>query len=199
MRHPNAPAAARPPRRRGFNLVELLIALAISAALLTATMVALNASFTAYQTTTEVASTHTVGRLAMHRMLTLIRTGSEFEPRPLTPAQAIIQSDYIDFRMPDGSVLALEWVDSDNALYAVVGGYGGTRYTLLEGVEQPLDPDGDPIPPFTLEYQLGHELYRATIDLTIRPDDNQAVEIDGDNAEFIRLVASAMPRNSAYE
>ena len=46
-----------PSRRRGFNLVELLLALVISAALLTATMVALNASFMAYQATTEVAST----------------------------------------------------------------------------------------------------------------------------------------------
>ena len=53
-------------RRRGFNLVELLIALAISATLLTATMLALAASFMAYQSTTEVASTHTLSRPTLH-------------------------------------------------------------------------------------------------------------------------------------
>ena len=40
-------------RRRGFNLVEVLIAMAITAALLTATLVALDASIRAYQSTTE--------------------------------------------------------------------------------------------------------------------------------------------------
>jgi len=65
----------RPRRRRGFNLIEMLIALAITAALLSATMVALDASFMAYQTTTEVASTHTISRLVMLRLMTLIRTG----------------------------------------------------------------------------------------------------------------------------
>ena len=64
--------------RWGFNLVEMLIALVITAALLTATMVALDASFMAYQATTEEASTHTISRLIMNRMLTLIRTGQEF-------------------------------------------------------------------------------------------------------------------------
>ena len=50
----------RPHRaRRGFNLLEMLIALALTAALMAATMVALDASFMAYQTTTELASTHT--------------------------------------------------------------------------------------------------------------------------------------------
>jgi hypothetical protein len=53
----------------------MLIAMAITSALLSATMVALDASFMAYQSTTEVASTHTVSRLAMLRMMTLIRTG----------------------------------------------------------------------------------------------------------------------------
>ena len=77
--------------RRGFNLVELLIALAISAALLTATMVALNASFTAYQMTTEVASTHTIGRLTIERMQALIRTGTDFGPFPVNPRHTIFK------------------------------------------------------------------------------------------------------------
>ncbi|MBT8486460.1 MAG: prepilin-type N-terminal cleavage/methylation domain-containing protein [Phycisphaerales bacterium] len=188
-----------PRRRRGFNLVELLIALAISAALLSATMVALDASFMAYQATTEVASTHTIGRLAMHRILTLIRTGTEFAPLPVDPRDSIVESDFIDFRMPDNSILSIEWDEDDEALYVVVGGAGGPRHLLLEGVIRQLDGGGDPVSPFTLEYELGFTLFRATIDLAIVPDDNMSVELDGDNQEVIRLVATAMPRESAFD
>jgi len=185
--------------RRGFNLVELLMALAISAALLAATMMALAASFDAYQRTTEVASTHTISRLAIHRMLTLVRTGTDFRPLPADPRDRIVQSNFIDFELSDGTIMSFEWDDADEALYVVVGGAGGPRYLLIEGVVEQLDEDGDPIPPFTLEYENGFTLHRATIDLAIVPDDNLDVELDGENSEVIRLVASAMPRSVAYE
>ena len=37
------------------------------------------------------------------------------------------------------------------------------------------------------------------MDITIVPDDNMSVELDGDNQQQIRLVASAMPRIEAYQ
>src|SRR5688572_33145748 len=83
--------------RRGFNLVELLIALAITSALLTAVLVALNASFMAYQATTEVASTHTIGRLTVHRVLAMIRTGTKFEPNPDNPVDTVFKSPWMSF------------------------------------------------------------------------------------------------------
>jgi prepilin-type N-terminal cleavage/methylation domain-containing protein len=191
------PGPRRRPARRGFNLVEMLIALAITAALLTATMVALDASFMAYQATTEVASTHTIGRLTMHRILALIRTGIEFAPAPADPRDSIRESDYLDIRMPDGAVISIEWREEEEALYVVVNGESAL---LLEGVVAQSDPDtGDQIPPFTLEYELGNILHRATVDLAIVPDDNMSVEMDGENQEIIRLVASAMPRMAAFQ
>lgn len=181
---------------RGFNLVEMLLALGITAVLLTATMVALDASFRAYQTTTEVASTHTIGRLAMNRMLALIRTSTEFGPFPLSPKDTFVDSDFIQFRTmePDGNpgkVMELSYSDTDNALYVIVdpGEAEEESYLLLEGVTDCS---------FTLEYELGRKLHRATIDLTIQPDDNMDVDLDGDNQQVIRLVASAMPRVEAY-
>lgn len=188
--------------RRGFNLVELLIALSISAALLAATMVALDASFRAYQSTTEVASTHSVARLAMHRMQALIRTGQEFGPFPADPTISVIESDFIEFVTSNDRIMAIEFVADDQALYIVLdpGEVGEERYVLIEGVIPVPDPD-DPdehLPPFTLEYELGHKLYRATIDLTVVPDDNMSVEMDGHSADQLRLVASAMPRSVAY-
>lgn len=214
LRCPHRPAARFAGRsmRRGFNLVELLMALAIAAALLTATMVALNASFTAYQATTEVASTHTIGRLAMSRMLTLIRTGSEFGPRPALPTQSVVFSDFIEFRMPNGEIMTIVWREEPGswdgmnfslgeALYVIVPDSNGvaTPYVLLEGVKAAYDEDNQRIAPFTLEYEKGYKLYRATIDLTLQPDDNMNVNLDGDNSsQLLRLVASAMPRNSTY-
>lgn len=201
--HTPTPRRIRPWRtaRRGFNLVEMLIALVISAALLTATMVALDASFMAYQATTEEASTHTISRLIMNRMLTLIRTGREFGPFPVNPQDSLVQDDFIQFLTPNGEVLELRWVEVEEALYVIRDPGGLDEWNLLlEGVVRQDDPDnpGDYIRPFTLEYKLGRQLYRATIDLTVVPDDNMSVTLDGDNQRVIRLVASAMPRTEVY-
>lgn len=197
MRHikPHAPRRKAQPRR-GFNMVELLIALAITSALLTATLVALNASFMAYQATTEVASTHTIGRLTMHRLLTLIRTGQEFAPLPDTPLDTVKTSDLIEFRNPNGQVISVRWDESEEKLYVSID--GGEEHLLLENVLAQYDEDGALIHPFTLEYEKGLHLYRATIDFTIKPDDEMTVDLDGVNEQTIRLVASAMPRVAAY-
>lgn len=183
--------------RRGFNLAEMLIALSISATLLTAVMVALDASFTAYQRTTEQASTQTIGRLTMHRILTLIRSGENFGPFPLNPLDSIVESNFIEIQLVEGGdIVTLEWREDEEALFYLVG---GDEHLLLEGVMAQTDPDtGDPIPPFRLEYEMGRELYRATIDLAIRPDDNMDVTLDGDWETVLRLVASAQPRGTTF-
>jgi prepilin-type N-terminal cleavage/methylation domain-containing protein len=202
MHRPPSRPARPTTSRRGFSLVELLIALGITAALLTATLVSLNASFMAYQSTTEVASTHTIGRLTMHRMLAMIRMGKEFGPFPTNPLDTTLTSDFIEFETPDGDFMELEFDEGNELLQVTVidGDTAATAtYTLLEGVVRQFDGDGDPIPTFTMQYEKGRNLYRATIDLMIRPDDNMSVSMDGDNdATTIRLVASAMPRMAAY-
>lgn len=203
-------ARRRPRIRRGFNLIELLIALAISAALLTATMVALHASYIAYQRTTREASTHTVSRMVMERILTLIRTGSLFGPAPLNPNDSIVTSDelYVVTIDDDGNErgYTIAWDSDTQALYIRLFNVDdgpdspSASYLLLEGVVGTVDPDtGQFLPPFTLEYELGYILHRATVDLTVIPDDNQSVEIEGAEARTIRMVATAMPRRSAYD
>lgn len=204
MKHLNRNQRPRRTARRGFNLVELLVALTITATLLAATMVALDASFKAYQSTTEQASTHTISRLAMHRILTMIRTGTDFTPKPGDPLDIIIESEFIDFQIPTDTgteIITIEWDDMDEILYVRVGGAGEPRYPILEGVIEQIFPVGHPregerIPPFTLEYDRGFRLFRATINLAVRPDDNMTVNLDGDHEEIIRLVATSMPRNN---
>ncbi|MCI0674516.1 MAG: hypothetical protein L0Y42_01935 [Phycisphaerales bacterium] len=183
--------------------MELVIALAITATLLTSVMVALNASFMAYQTTTEVASTHTIGRLTMHRILAMIRTGREFWPRPEDPLVDVIAGDEMTFET-DAGIMKLRWDPLAEALYVSTPSVnGGEEILLLEGVIEQTYPVGHPnageiIMPFTLEFVKGRYLHRATIDLAIQPDDNMHVDLDGQYKPIIRLVGSAMPRVAAY-
>lgn len=188
--------ARRHTARRGFSLVELLIALAITATLMVATMTALDASFTAYQTTTETASTHAIGRLTVDRIQAMIRTGQGFGPLPSTPADTTLESHYLDVITPEGQQVTVEWQESSEALYVIVD---GEEHLLMEGVIAQSDPaTGESIAPFTLEFASGRQLYRVTINLLIIPDDNMSVALDGDSQQTLHLIASSMPRALAY-
>ena len=183
-------------RRRGFNLVEVLIALAITASLLTATLVALDASFRAYQSTTEEVSTQSIGRIVMHRMLTLLRTGTEFGPYPADPRVSRIRSDYIEFRTQEDEVVTIRWDRANEVLTYQIEGQAPVE--LLDGVVGTEDGEGNLLEPFTLEFEQGRRLYRASIDLSVEPNDVIDLSIEGDNARRIRLVGSAMPRLEAF-
>jgi hypothetical protein len=176
--------------------VEVLIALAITATLLTATLAALDASFRAYQATTEEVSTQSIGRIVMHRMLTLIRTGTDFGPYPADPRVTTIQSDFIEFRTQNGEIVTITWNRNDETLlYSVEG---NTPVEMLDGVIGTTDEAGVVQAPFTLNFEQGRRLYRATIDITVEPDDMIDLEIEGDRARPVRLVGSAMPRLEAF-
>ena len=86
--------------RRGLSLIEMMIALAISATLLTAAMTALDTMFKGYKQTTESASTHVVSRIVMTRLLGMVRTGTDFGPAPsnvLASSQNPLAADYFQF------------------------------------------------------------------------------------------------------
>lgn len=190
-RRPLRPVRSHRRVRRGFNLVELLIALAITSALLSATMAALNACFIAYQATTEEASTHTVSRLVMHRVLALVRTGSEFGPLPEDPRDTTTAGDVVEFTSHAGQIVRIEFDPNANALLYSVD--GGEPQTLLRGVERTMDGEVE-VPAFTMEWEKGTRLFRFTMDLTVVGDDNQTTKLDLGIVRPIRLVASAMPR-----
>ena len=105
---------------------------------------------------------------------------------------SIVDSNFIQFFTDNGQRISLDWVAADETLYVVLTDENDveTPYPLLEGVTSCN---------FTLEYELGYKLHRATIDMTIVPDDNMSVDLDGNNQQVIRLVASGMPRMIAYE
>lgn len=195
----------RAGRRRGFSVIEMLIALTISGVLLSACLVALDSSFKSYEVTTDAASTHVVSRMIMHRMLAMIRTGEEFGPYPiqvLSPTR--MESTYIEFvslddaasgkrqitrlergadtEATDGSyrLLFKRWDYEDGVQQSYV------EYPLLRGVAECK---------FTLEYDIGPTLRRATIDITIKPNDAKQMSVSTDlEAPILRLIASTGPR-----
>jgi len=209
-------------RRRGFSLIDMLLALAISGMALAATFQALNVSFMNYQNITDSASSHVVSRIMMHRVLALIRTGTDFGPFPadvlLNPD---IESDFIEFvsqrddagapdqimriefRQDAGEPLGELWL----VLIDPSGADPDTEQMMLDGVEAAQ---------FRMRYDVGPRLLRCTVDLSIVPNDTIERGVDSDDdgdidendvnedtnlygdaaaARRIRLVASASPRH----
>lgn len=192
--------------RRAFSMVELLIALTVSALLMTACLVALDRSFKSYEATTESASTHVVSRLVMHRVLAMIRQGEEFGPYPvgvLVPTK--IDSTSVEFVSLDDpntgqrQVTRLERqpVSAGATIYQLqftrTDYVNGTQtaqfsYPLIRNLRDAK---------FTLEYDIGPVLRRATVDLTIQPDDASTnVTAIGTSlpGQVLRLIASTTPR-----
>lgn len=190
--------------RRGFSLIEVLIAMMITSTLLTATMAALDASFKSYKTTTEGASTNVVARIVMQRVTSMIRTGDSFGPYPINPiATPEIEStwmEFVSYRDPAtgiNRVTRLERRDGSAdtgpfELWYVVETFNGD--TFVSSSEAPLLVNLNDVR-FDMEFDVGPKLKRVTVDLIIQPDDLQDAAIaDEMQAPTIRLVASASPR-----
>ncbi len=195
----------------GFSIMETLIALTISGMLLTATLAALDTSFKQYKSTTESASTHVISRIVMHRLLAMVRTGVEFGPFPLDPfdaAQNPVVTDFIEFRSERDIAAGVNRVTRVEVRPGLPGEPGELWYVLVDA-----DPDNPSIleerplirgvlsAVFTLNYSRTTSLLdRATIDLTIEPNDSQDLRVgalsDAAAPQTIRLVASAAPRQS---
>jgi len=182
--------------RRGFSLLEMLVALGISAALLTATLVSLTASFRAYQSTTEQASTHVVGRVVMHRVMALVRNGVGFGPLPEDARENSIATDEMTFLDDLDREITLRLDRTSRTLYMQVDGSG--EQVLLEGVSGPRDDDGTELGAFQLEYVNGSKLVRASFDLTVAADDTAQLAIEGNDVVPIRLVGSTAPRRIVW-
>lgn len=194
-------------RPNGFSIVEMLVALSITGTLLTATMVALDSSYKSYKITTEGASTNVIARMVMHRVMTMIRTGENFGPYPVDPldtAQNPVSSNEIEFetfRDAATNRWRIVRLDRRTAATAAEGPYvlWYTQIDFTDGVEsareeRPLLAGVQDIS-FTLEYDVGPRLARATVDLTVNPNDFQEASFHNDlETPTIRLVSSVSPR-----
>ena len=196
MHAPRHKTTRRHRRSAGLSLVEMLVSLAITAMLLTATMVAINASFQAYASAAESASTQTSTRLVVHRLLLLIRTSTAHGPL-LPDADAALAgntltSNYIELIDSQGNQIRLDYDSADQMIYITVTPYGAalaTREPLLGGVTEC---------EFKLIRRLDNEgvwvLERGTVDFTVESDADSTLAIEADSNEPFRVIASTMPR-----
>lgn len=178
-------------RRRGVSLIEAIIALAISAILLTATMVATDASFKSYANAAQQASTQSGSRMVMYRLLSIFRNSrGAFEPLAGTSPWEV-NSTWVEFDDAQGRPVRVEWVQDDQTLVYVENpdSVDETQSVLLGGVTSAQ---------FTLRSRRSDEgplvLVRITIDMTVRADDDATLQIEQWDLPEVRLIASTMPR-----
>lgn len=197
-------------RRRGVGLVELLVALAISAALLTSVAVAIDASFKAYAANQTDAQLMQRARLAINRMVAYIRSTTDhlpddddaqtaFENGLVTQASAIRMllndTSGVIFRQSGDELQMVPFTIAGNVLTE------GTARTLLKGVGA-----GD----FRITFEpqrsaqavkIGakyDQLKRASISLTLRTHADTAVSGEQSDRGAVTLNMSVMPRRNIW-
>jgi prepilin-type N-terminal cleavage/methylation domain-containing protein len=110
----------------GFTFIELMIAMAITALLLTAVAVALNSSITSYRQNEDIFKTINSARQALSRMTSQIRTG-------LVDPNNVSAQDRCKLLCADGSEITYRYDDGDDTLY-LRDNVSGTDYVLCENV-----------------------------------------------------------------
>jgi prepilin-type N-terminal cleavage/methylation domain-containing protein len=187
--------------RRGLTFVELLIALAISAILLTATAVCTDASFRAYQVNQEQSTLIQRARIALNRMTTVIRTTTAHSPDSPVPASLFasgqtVTDTGIDLYDDTATLTIFRYDAANKRLLAIVG---GKTFELLDGVQSfqiKLEPMRSPA---SIRTGGGWDLLmRATILMTIRSsvDSNAPGETTG--TQVLAMSASVMPRRNVW-
>jgi hypothetical protein len=208
MRHPR-PAFSQcgDPRfsgralRRGVGLAELLVALSISAALLTATAVAIDASFKAYAINQEQSDLTQRSRLAIYRMTTMIRQTREHAPAtPSVAAQfaagATVSDTGIDMFDLDGNAVSYFYDAANKRLMASIN---GVERPMCEGVQSfivRLEPMRS-----ATSIKTGGSwdlLKRATVEMTVKTTSSTATKGEGIDRQSVTLSASVMPRRNAW-
>jgi prepilin-type N-terminal cleavage/methylation domain-containing protein len=96
---------------RAFTIVEMLLALAITALLLAAVTTAFNASLTNYQQNEDIFKTINKARQALFRITTQLRTASAVEPNAPANECSLITADSND--------ITYRYDGADNKLYLV--------------------------------------------------------------------------------
>ncbi len=185
-------------RRRGLSLVEMLVSLAITAMLLTATMVAIDASFHAYAVAAESASTQTATRMVTNRLLALIRNSYAHDPvQPdgldgVTLRGNTLTSPYITVVNQYGDIITITHDPTNERLmYTVEPASGGTTTTqpILGGVTDAV---------FTLTRRRDNDgvwvIERGNVDFTVQPDDDASLDLESGDIPAVRVIASTKPR-----
>ena len=187
--------------RRGMGLVELLIAMSISASLLTAVAVAVDACFRGYRTNQEQAILMQRTRVAQNFICTNIRTTRDHAP--LNDAQRIafdggatVTDTGIQMIDLNEKIVRFDWDVPTRRLLVIAD---GRTHVLAYGVEN-FTVRMEPLRSATsVTTGGGYDLLaRATITLTVRTTDETAQSIESSDTLTLTLSASVMPRRNVW-
>ena len=163
-------------RQEGFSLIELLVAVAIFAALLAAVATAMHASLLSYKENEKIASVTSTARWILHGMMQEVRTATDVDS---TATQLTID--------PDGTGQNnIQYELSNNVLYCRRSAAGSTTtHVLLDS------SDNVSVTAFSVVREVDTDTL-ATLSVTVR------LALAMDNQGFA-VTASAVPRrNQAY-
>jgi prepilin-type N-terminal cleavage/methylation domain-containing protein len=196
-----ATGLSRRQRRHGVGLIELLVALAISAALLTATAMAIDASFKAYAVNQEQSDLTQRSRLAMYRITAVVRQTQLHQPGTTTLANQFktgktVTDTEIDMMDLSGKPVTY-FFDATNKRLMVHTQTG--NHVMCDGVES-----------FTVRMEPMRSaasirtggpwdlMKRATFLLTVKTTSDTAVKGEGIGHQTVTLSASVMPRRNTW-
>ena len=150
--------------KQGFTVAELLIALAVSAMLLTALAVAFNASVINYQQNEQLFRITNSARHALYKMTTQLRNARAVEPNLSTNECSFIAFDWTDY--------TYKYNSTNKKLYLVTNGtLTDPDYVLCENISamtfskylDPIDPNivKSVLISMTVEYKTAHKTLSA--------------------------------------
>ena len=195
------PRRATATRRRGMGMIELLIAMSISASLLTAVAVAVDASFRGYRTNQEQAILMQRSRVSLNFLCTSIRTTKLHAPLSSTPrlmfeGGATVTDTGIEMFDLNNNLVKFEWDVPSKRLLVTVD---GRTHVLAQGVENfsvRMEPMRSAVSVRTGgDYDL---LRRATITLTVRTTAESSESMETSGTQTLTLSGSVMPRRNVW-
>ena len=188
--------------RAGMAVIELLIALSIGSMVLVAVAYCVDSAFRAYSINQEQSDLMQRSRLAMHRILTAIRTTDAHIPVDAAAKSAfedgiVVSDKAIDMIDINNRHVGFEFDPANGTLIAT--DKSGMEYVLLRGVEN-FEVKFEPMKTQQSLRAGGNydRLLRATIRLTVRTSGN-AVDVDETvGAQRVTLSSSAVPRRNVW-
>jgi prepilin-type N-terminal cleavage/methylation domain-containing protein len=188
-------------QRRGVGLIELLLALAISALLLTATAVAVDASFKAYANNQEESSLLQQARMALNKVVTSIRTSDTHAPTNPT-----LLVDFREGLKVTGTAIGMLQEDGTDIVYRhdavkkqLIADVNGKSFIAARGVEafavtmEPMRSQE------ALRTGGGYDLLRrANILITIRTTSETAQSSETTGKHPVTLSVSVTPRRNSW-
>lgn len=200
---PRSGAAARAPSpRAGIAVIELLIALAIGSMVLVAVAYCVDSAFRAYSINQQQSDLMQRSRLAMHRILTAIRTTDAHAPIDPVAVSGfklglVVTDKGIEMIDPNDRRVGFVFDSANGTLIAT--DKSGAQYVLLRGVET-FEITFEPMKTQQSLRTGGpyDRLLRATIRVTVRTSGN-SVDIDESiGAQRVTLSSSAVPRRNVW-